>query len=562
MVPSRRLALALPIAVLAMGVPPAGAAFEGRNGKIAYVGELGGTTTLLVRQGDRVRAVLSGGAMTSPAWSPRGRRLVVVRAGADGRELWTLAHDGVAARQLTRSATSAVDPAWSPTGGEIAYTDGAPGQRDIFAVTADGGDARRITDGTADERDPAWSATGRIAYVVRGSRTGDDLYSVPATGGDAKRLTRTRADEHSPSWSPDGERLAFVRGGDVWVSDADGKRARRIAPGPATAPAWAPRGDRIVFSGGRPGARRIFAIGARGGGLRAISTTRSDGRTPDWQPTGFSPVIAAAGDIACDPGSRHFNGGLGVPGQCGQLRTSNLLLQQDFWAILPLGDNQNSDGTLEKFNAVYEPTWGRTKHLQRPVIGNHEYASDGEGYFDYFNGVGEKAGPAGDRDVGGYYSFDVGTWHVVALNSMCNRVPGGCKEGSPQQRWLAADLAAHPNTCTLAMWHHPRYSSHGGGLVRTAALWDTFAAGGGDVVLVGHHHFYERMAPIDGVRQFTVGVGGGTRKPASGDHPSSVKRIETTLGVLRMTLGRGSYDWRFLSASADPATDTGRAACR
>jgi hypothetical protein len=112
------------------------------------------------------------------------------------------------------------------------------------------------------------------------------------------------------------------------------------------------------------------------------------------------------------------------------------------------------------------------------------------------------------------------------------------------------------------MWHHPRYSSHGGGLVRTDALWRTFAAAGGDVVLTGHHHFYERMAPIDGVRSFIVGVGGGTRKPANGNHASSVTRIESTLGVLRMTLGEGGYDWRFLSASADPATDAGSASCR
>lgn len=562
-VPLRRLAF-LPCLLMLAGLPadPAGAAFEGRNGAVAYVGKLDGAMTIIVRRGDRVRGILTGGAMSSLAWSPQGRRLVVARSGAAGKQLWTLAHDGAGARQITNSAAGATDPAWSPAGGEVAFTDGVPGSRHVYAITADGGAVRQITNGTADERDPAWSSGGQIAYVVRTTNTGDDIYTAPSVGGKAQRLTRRPGHDRSPSWSPDGKRLAFVRRGAVWLMNADGSRARRISPGPATAPSWAPNGKRIVFSAGRPGGRRIFTVGPAGRSLKPLSTPGSDGRAPDWQPTGFAPVIAAAGDIACDPGSRHFNGGLGVPGQCGQLRTSNLLLQQDFWKILALGDNQNSDGALEKFRAVYEPTWGRTKHLQRPVIGNHEYATDGTGYFDYFNGIGEVDGPAGDRNVGGYYSFDVGSWHVVALNSMCNRVPGGCKEGSPQQRWLAADLAAHPNTCTLAMWHHPRYSSHGGGLVRTAALWDTFAADGGDVVLVGHHHFYERMAPIDGVRQFTIAVGGGTRKPANGNHPSSVKRIESTLGVLKLTLGRGTYDWRFLSASPDPATDAGSAACR
>jgi dipeptidyl aminopeptidase/acylaminoacyl peptidase len=558
--PARRAALLL-LLLPAVAAPPAAAAFEGRNGAVAYVGEVDDTPTLLVRRGNSVGGVLDGGALTSPAWSPQGRRLVVVRGGADGQDLWTVAHDGLGARQITNSATDAIDPAWSPTGGEIAFADGAPGARHIYAVTADGGAVRQVTNGTADERDPAWSATGRIAYVVRTSRTGDDIYSVPAAGGSAKRLTRSAGNDHSPSWSPDGRRLAFVRAGAVWVSGADGRRARRIVAGPATAPAWAPRGNRIVFSGGRPGARQIFTVGTGGRGRKAISTRGSDGRTPDWQPAGFDPVIAAAGDIACDPTSRWYNNGVGVPGQCGQLRTSNLLLQQDFWKVLALGDTQNSDGALEKFLAVYEPTWGRVKYLTRPVIGNHEYVTAGSGYFDYFNGVGAIDGPAGDRTVGGYYSFDVGTWHVIALNSMCNRVPGGCDEGSPQQRWLAADLAAHPNRCTLAMWHHPRYSSHGGGLARTHALWQTFAAAGGDVVLTGHHHFYERMAPIDGVREFIIGVGGGTRKAANGNHPSSEKRIESTLGVLKMRLGRGTYDWRFLSASADPATDVGSDVC-
>ena len=214
--------------------------------------------------------------------------------------------------------------------------------------------------------------------------------------------------------------------------------------------------------------------------------------------------------------------------------------------------------------ASYDPTWGRTKHLQRPSSATTSTSTAGSGYFDYFNGVGGIDGPAGDRERGGYYSFDVGSWHVVALNSSATDVPGGCDAGSPQQQWLARDLAAHPARCTLAMWHHPRYSSLGGGLTRTGRTVGHVRRGRRRRGPSGHHHFYERMAPIDGVREFIVGIGGGSvRNAGGGNHPSSRKRIETTFGVLTMRLGRGTYDWRFLSASADPATDCGiRLTCR
>ncbi|MFL5844044.1 MAG: hypothetical protein ACJ762_05060 [Solirubrobacteraceae bacterium] len=548
---ARRVLLLL--CVSAVAAPPASAGFAGRNGAVAYVADVGGADAVVVRRASGVTTVLDGGALSGTAWSPKGRRLAVVRSG----QLWTVSLDGEGARQVGDVPGGVSGPAWSPTGGEIAYATGGH----VFAVTADGSAARQITSGTADERDPAWSATGRIAYVVATAKTGDDLYVVPAAGGTPRRLTKAAGDESAPAWSPDGRRLAYVREGALWIIGADGKHARRVRNGPATAPAWAPGGGRILYSTGPVGRRRIASVRPGGRGFDAVSTPGSDGRDPDWQPTGFDPVIATAGDIACDPTSKYWNNGIGVPGQCGQLRVSNLLLQQDFWKVLALGDTQNSDGALAKFMTSYDPSWGRVRYMTRPVIGNHEYVTAGTGYFDYFNGVGAITGPAGNRERGGYYSFDIGTWHVVALNSMCNRVPGGCEAGSPQQQWLERDLAAHPTRCSLAMWHHPRYSSHGGGLTRTHALWDTFARAGGDVVLDGHHHFYERLAPIDGIRQFTIGVGGGTRKPANGTIPSSQKRIESTLGLLKMTLGRGRFDWRFISASADPATDAGSDVC-
>lgn len=535
------LALALPV--------PADAAFPGRNGKVAYVGEAGGRTTLLVRQGSSVRGVLDGGAMASPAWSPQGRRIALVRATPAGKELWTLAHDGQGVRQVTDAPQDVGSPAWSPSGAEIAYA----GAGEIHVVSADGGTTRTLTAGT----EPAWGARGRIAFVARG-----DVWTIASTGGKPRRLARTRGPERSPTWSPDGGRLAYVRGGALWTMRADGKRRRPVLRGPVSAPAWSPDGRRLLVSAGPPGRRRIVSVSPSGTRPNVLSTPSSDGRDPDWQPTGFDPVVAAAGDIACDPEGRYYNGGLGVPRRCGQLRTSNLLLQQDLWQVLPLGDNQYQQGELSDYMAVYDTTWGRTKYLQRPVIGNHEYASGGVGHFDYFNGTGELDGPAGPRERGGYYSFDVGTWHVVALNSECAYVPGGCDAGSPQQQWLAADLQAHPARCTMAIWHTPRYSSYGGGARRLDALWDTFAAAGGDVVLSGHHHFYERLAPVDGVRQFVVGTGGGSIRTSEGElSPYSQVKHETTFGILSLRLGRGEVEWRFRSASADPATDHGIDRC-
>ena len=159
------------------------------------------------------------------------------------------------------------------------------------------------------------------------------------------------------------------------------------------------------------------------------------------------PVVAAAGDIAdsCSAGSP----------PTGAMATSDLLAGQGLATVLPLGDLQYEHGSLEKFQNCYDPTWGRVKPTTRPAIGNHE--ESGAGYFEYFNGPGAADGPAGPTGAG-YYSFDVGAWHLIALNSNCDRV-GGCYNGSAQEVWLEQDLAASEATCTLAYWHHPVFSS-------------------------------------------------------------------------------------------------------
>jgi hypothetical protein len=285
----------------------------------------------------------------------------------------------------------------------------------------------------------------------------------------------------------------------------------------------------------------------------------------------IDPVVAAAGDIACDPASTNYNGGDGTASSCRQRSTSDLLLDRDLAAVLPLGDEQYQRGTLPAFSASFGPTWGRSKALMRPVPGNHEYETAGaEGYFDYFNGVGASSGVAGDRDKG-YYSYDVGAWHLIALNSNCSDV-GGCEAGSPQQQWLQSDLAQHATVCTLAYWHHARFSSglHGNADAMQA-IWQTLQDAGADVVLSGHDHDYERFAPqtatgvadpTAGLREFVVGTGGRDHYAFDTvEQPNSEARSSDTFGVLMLTLHPTSYDWQFVPESGMTFTDTGSADC-
>jgi len=277
------------------------------------------------------------------------------------------------------------------------------------------------------------------------------------------------------------------------------------------------------------------------------------------------PVIAAAGDIACDPDDPGYNGGTGTSTRCRQRATSDLLVGAGLAAVLPLGDIQYDSASLSNINAVYDPTWGRVKSISRPVLGNHE--SGGTGYFDYFNGPGASDGPAGARGRG-YYSFDVGSWHLVALNSNCARVP--CSAGSEQERWLRADLAAHPADCTLAYWHHPRYSSgHDGSNSFMQPLWAALYEADAEIVLSGHSHDYERFTPLDndgrpdparGIRQFVVGTGGAFFTGIGSRIANSEAAQNDTFGVLKLTLHSSSYDWQFTPAGGLFA-DSGSGPC-
>jgi len=299
----------------------------------------------------------------------------------------------------------------------------------------------------------------------------------------------------------------------------------------------------------------VLAIGLAA--LAAVLTTSASSAGPRG-----GVRIAAAGDIACDPSSSSFRGGLGSGLECRQRATSELLVRGRYAAVLALGDLQYEHGELAAFRASYGPTWGRVKAITRPAPGNHEYeTAAAAGYFAYFAAAAH--GPSR-----GYYSFDLGGWHLVALNSSCSEIEG-CDPGSPEARWLRADLAAHRERCTLAYWHQPRFSSgmHGSDATYDA-FWRALSAAHADVVLAGHDHDYERFAPQDaagryarqGIREFVVGTGGRGLRPFPSIQPNSRVRSASALGVLELTLGTGTYTWRFLPAVGS-FTDSGSARC-
>ena len=268
-------------------------------------------------------------------------------------------------------------------------------------------------------------------------------------------------------------------------------------------------------------------------------------------PPAEDPVLVGAGDIAsCDSGGDEQTAALldTIPG-----------------TVFTLGDNVYPNGTAKQFLQCYDPSWGRHKARTRPVPGNHDYRTEGAaGYFGYFGGA------AGDPRAG-YYAYDLGKWRILALNSNCGQI-GGCGPGSAQEKWLREDLATHPAPCTLAMWHHPRFSSGSHGDEKDMRhLWKVLYDAGADVVLAGHDHTYERFArqdaqgdydPKRGIREFVVGTGG---RSLYGFHRKldreSVVRENSTYGVLKMTLRPTSYEWEFVPVAGSEFRDSGADKC-
>ncbi len=293
----------------------------------------------------------------------------------------------------------------------------------------------------------------------------------------------------------------------------------------------------------------------------------------ETEATTTDPVIAAAGDIACDPASSSFNAGYGTSGACRQQYTSDLLVNAGLAGVLLLGDNQYYCGGYEAFRKSYDRSWGRVKSITFPAVGNHEYQTSGgtgctsanagaSGHFKYF---GTRAGDPKK----GYYSFNIGSWHLIMLNSSCTHV-GGCSSDTPQGQWLRADLATHSNYCTLAFWHVPLFSSGGRASTTYKAFWDALYQYGADVVLNGHDHTYERFAPQRpdstrddsyGIREFVVGSGGANHTSFVTTAKNSQVRNALTYGVLKLTLRSRSYDWRFVPEAGKTFADSGTGTC-
>jgi hypothetical protein len=240
------------------------------------------------------------------------------------------------------------------------------------------------------------------------------------------------------------------------------------------------------------------------------------------------------------------------------------LLDQNAGTVMAVGDLAYPDGTKENF-VCYDKTWGRAKARTRPAAGNHEFHSaGGTPYFDYFGAA------AGDPKTG-YYSYELGAWHIIVLNSECLDV-GGCEAGSPQEKWLRADLTSHPVSCTLAYWHKPLFSSGGahGNDLTVKPLFQALYEANADVVINGHDHDYERFAPQDpegspdskrGIREFVVGTGGKNHRPFGATKPNSELRDATAFGILKLTLKPNSYDWEFIPEAGKIFTDSGSGMC-
>jgi hypothetical protein len=258
------------------------------------------------------------------------------------------------------------------------------------------------------------------------------------------------------------------------------------------------------------------------------------------------PVLVGAGDI-------------GVCSLEGDEATA-AILDTTPGVVFTAGDNAYPDGTPGDFTRCYAPSWGRHRLRTRPTPGNHDYrVPDGAGYHAYF-------GPQAGLEGAGYYSWDFAGWHIIALNS---NIPMAA--GSPQEQWLRADLARHATRCTLAYWHHPRFSSgQHGGSTEPQPLWEALYDAGADVVIVGHDHTYERFAPqtpsgapdrARGIRQFVAGTGGAAHYKFRGTVPNSAVRDNTSWGVLRLTLRPNGYDWKFIPVAGATFTDAGTGEC-
>ncbi|WP_190813332.1 metallophosphoesterase [Saccharopolyspora pogona] len=510
-----------------------------------------------------------------------GSNTVVVRAGSSLSPTdLTRNHDDFTIRNVrltTLDGSEAREPGVSPST-VISLGDGYPGGN----ATED-----QVTAPFAIDLDQN-AATGVSAQLATGFLP-DGTHTLVAANGDRRKEVRFATDNTGPqisSISPaDG---STVSSGRVEVTVAAHDAVSNVASTTAVLDGTKIPVPDSFPTENIPAGKHVLAVTVTdAAGNTTTSTSTFMTPQPVIRPGAYdrgqvwdgpmagpdAPTIMVAGDIACAATSRT------TPTACRQAEVADLVRSHNPAAVLTLADNQYDVGTLPAFLASYDKSWGSLKDITYPVVGNHEYGqayhpgARADGYFDYFNGVGKDDGRAGDREKG-YYSYDIGRWHVVALNTECGVV--SCAPGSGQYTWLEQDLKSHQNKCTMAVWHKPVYTgTFRGGMYGNPdgrPLYELADRYGVDLVLNGHDHTYQRFAPQDvdgnptpdGPREFIVGTGG------VGFHgvPDAVPNLEAaqadTFGALALTLKPTGYDWSFVPVpgSGTGFTDVGSGTCR
>jgi len=319
----------------------------------------------------------------------------------------------------------------------------------------------------------------------------------------------------------------------------------------------------IAVGAALPGPGSVASAAA---GITSVAAAREDMLTganvtelialrPDPPP---SFVVAAVGDMEC------------TTTDCQGVGTTNLVANMHAKAFLPLGD-LIFKGPYTNFATFYDPTWGAFRPSSRPEIGNHENL--GGGYYDYWDGIGKTTGPVGTRGEG-WYSFNLGGWHFVGLNSNCvfDSMKVSCQPGSPQINWLKADLAADPSLCTIAFMHHPYYSTSATQYPELRTIFETLYQHHVELYLAGHTHYYQRFYPQDangnrnnalGVTEIVAGTGGAplANVRSLGASGNRARQIGKTFGVLKLTLHPGSYKFQFVPVAGSTETDSGIGTC-
>lgn len=549
------------LAGLALAASPAGAAttLEARIAAPPDDAEQSGTTGAVDTESNDLELVRDGGASQTVGLRFTG---LAIPAGARIRAAWvqfeadevqsgsvalTIQGDlseepGVflpSVGDVSERPRTAAGVAWSPPDWLLVGEQG-PAQRtpSLLAVVQELVDA------------PHWTSGDPISLIVTGSgrRTARSFDGLPA-GAPLLHVEFDAPANHRPVLSI----TSPLRGTTVFegANLSFGASALDLESGDLSAGiGWTSSLDGVLGIG--PG----FVRSDLSEGLHTLTATVSDGQggvtTRSRRLTVFAPgaELIAAGDIGTCVGSGDDATGRRLETLPG--------------TILGLGDFAYPNGSAGDFASCFDPSWGPHKSRIAPVAGNHEYAVPGAApYFEYF-------GAAAGTPEQPWRSFDTGGWHVVALDSNCGRV-GGCDAGSPQGQWLEADLAANSKPCTLAYFHHPRFSS---GILGVddgvLPFWQTLYAHGVDVVLTGHDHAYERFArvgpsglaePLRGIRSFIVGSGGVGLHGAEEAEPNSEVRDETSYGVLRLALTPTGYSWEFMGAGPGGFTDSGSEEC-